>query len=96
MAHVVWLDQYLPCTFYGCIIQFFALGERRCHLTHFPLSSSLAGFICTPGRAADKWAAPVTVMISEEHTQKDFCGHLHCEGLCAGAGRVDFSLVRLV
>lgn len=95
MAHVVWLGQSLPRTFYWCIIQRFALGEQRCHLTHLPLSSSLAGFICTPGSAADKWPASVTVMLSAEHTLRDLYGHLPWEGLSAGAGRVDSSLVGL-
>lgn len=58
MAPVVQLEWSLPHTFYWCIPQRFALGEWRCHLTHLPLSLSLAGFICTPGSAADKWAAP--------------------------------------
>lgn len=96
MAHAVWLNQSLPCTFYWCIVQCFALGEQRCQLTLFPLSPSLAGFICIPGSAADKWAAPVTVMLSAEHTQRDLYGHLPYEGLSAGAGRVDVSLVRLI
>lgn len=40
--------------------------------------------------------SPLAVMLSTEHAQQDLYGHLPYEGLSAGVGVVDFSLVRLV
>lgn len=49
-----------------------------------------------PWECSWQMGSPLAVMLSTEHAQRDLYGHLPCEGLSAGVGVVDFSLVRLV